>query len=232
MKKKYLIWLLLIPLAQLYLKNCTIHYEKLGESTIFESKNIHLKVVTRHEHLPLHYIGDAYSLICQSDNTINFPERKSEFIPKGWTAIPAPTLACSIENGIKCDHKTLAEEAKKSVSVFDNSTVVVITHNGLSISFDNCKTFAKWDLSNIPRDNHINRTAEFEKCQERQNDVTNGDACWDLNFIEENKPKYSDIQVIAPGNITFSFESEALKKQKKLKFTSTDFGKTWTCSCD
>ena len=74
----------ILILSVLFYRYGRSHYEKLGETTFLKNEMIELKVITRHEYLPLHYSGDTYSIACKSNQTVNFKEQKSFFIEQGW----------------------------------------------------------------------------------------------------------------------------------------------------
>src|SRR5437867_895653 len=67
----------------------TIHREKIGEISFYKDANMELKVVLIHENIPFSYVGNSYSVACQSQNTKSSDlndeaEWKSHLIEKGW----------------------------------------------------------------------------------------------------------------------------------------------------
>src|SRR3989344_4466612 len=74
----------------------TVHYDKLGELSFYKDANMELKVVLVHENLPFHYVGNSYSIACQSQNTEAPSNDEYEWkfyrIEKGWNMTPQAYL--------------------------------------------------------------------------------------------------------------------------------------------
>ena len=125
---------------------CTPHYTKLGETAFYKSENLELKVVTRHEYLPLHYIGDTYTVACKSKNTEVFGPWPNYFIDKGWNVILAPSFKSQSADEVKYDHKILAQEAKKYYEITEPLTIQINNQFRKALSTDGCSTFQYWDV--------------------------------------------------------------------------------------
>lgn len=209
-------------------------YEKLGETSFFKNRIVELKVITRYEYLPLHYSGDAYSIACKTTQTSNFKEIKSSFIEQGWNAVPSIALKCEVEDGIKCDHKKLSEEAKKYFHLFDSSTIVSVTEYGVYVSFNGCQTFSQWSVADFYNKIKIKESNESIRCQENisrevKQGIQNSNYinCFYLNFIENNRIVFSKINASDKGTISFWMTSKAFKDDLAIIIESSDFGKTW-----
>ncbi len=208
-------------------------YEKLGETTFLKNEMIELKLITRHEYLPLHYSGDAYSVACRSNQTTNFKEQKSLFIEEGWNTVPSLAMSCLVGDSIKCDHQKLSEEAKKNFYLFGNSTIVSITEFGVNVSFTGCQVFTSWNIALLINELKIYESPEFKQCQEyktkeiKQGIQDTGNMnCFYLNFIK-NKIIFSNVHASDKGVISFSMTSKAFKNGLVFHVESIDFGKTW-----
>lgn len=209
-------------------------YEKLGETTFLQNKKIALKLITRREYLPLHYSGDAYSIVCKSNQTTNFKEQKTFFIEQGWNTIPSLALSCLVGDSIKCDHQKLSEEAKRYFYLFGNSTVISITEYGVHVSFNGCQTFASWNIALLINKLEINESPEFRQCQDYNAKVINqgihdtgNTNCFYLNFIKKNKILFSNVYASDEGVVSFLMTSKIFKNGLVFHIESIDFGKTW-----
>ena len=151
----------------------TVHYDKLGELSFYKDVNMELKVVLIHENLPFHYVGNSYSVACQSQTT-QAPsndeyEWKFDRIEKGWNAAPQAYLGNGLGNNSNLLLKNLADEAKKLYLVRDKNTLVILANPNVYVSFDGCRTFNNWILKDsISPDLLVESTPEFEKCVEQQ----------------------------------------------------------------
>ncbi|QDK42682.1 hypothetical protein DOM21_14735 [Bacteriovorax stolpii] len=188
---------LIIIIAIIFYRYGRSRYEKLGETTFLKNKTVEIKIITRHEYLPLHYSGDAYSIACKSDQTSNFKEQKSIFVEEGWSTIPSLAFKCDVADSIKCDHQKLSEKAKKYINAFENSTVTSVTEDGVYVSFNGCQSFVHWNTSLIN------------------------------NESPNLKIFISNIQASDKGTISFSITPKTLKNDSVLYVESLDFGKTW-----
>ncbi len=241
MKKRYI--LLLMPVILLALgyygyRSFTVHYDKLGEMSFYKDVDMELKVVLIHENLPFHYVGNSYSVACQSPNTkgpdINDEgEWKFDRIEPGWNKIPQAYLGDARENNKNSLLKSLAEEAKKLYLVTDSTTLVILASPDAYISFDGCRTFASWDLKdNVSNNLVIESTPEYEQCvSQHKKDETQGltsyGDCSDVKLSGENLPVFENIVATNNGYASFKVTSSAFKNNHSLLVETTDFGKTW-----
>ncbi len=158
-------------------------------------------MVTRHEYLPLHYIGDAYSVACKSINTSQFSAWKYDQVGGGWNIIPAPALKCLVADKIECDHLKLAEQAKPFFILADSMTVLVLGQDKLSASFNGCKSFVFWDYKNLPKD---------------------------LEILNDSKFTFENVKASDTGYLSFSVRSSSFINKEAIKIETNDFGKSWT----
>lgn len=234
MKKLGMIVLLLLTImAFLFWRYGISHYTKLGETTFLKTNDIEIKMVTRHEYLPLHYIGDAYSVACKSNSTSQFNAWKYDQVEGGWNIIPSPALKCLVADKIECDHQKLANEAKPFFILIDKITVLVLGQDKLSASFNGCKSFVFWDYKNLPKDLDIQNSADFDRCeaqkiQDKNRGLTYPEVdCRPLNFLNESKFTFEDIKANDSGALSFSVRSSAFKNMEVIKIETNDFGRSW-----
>lgn len=241
MKRRRIIVLILmiILLAIGYgYRKMTVHRSMIGEETFYKDENIELKVVLIHENLPLHYVGNSYSVACQSQNTKgSLPndeaEWKFDLIAKDWNRVPDALLG----NGMGSDNnavlRSLVAEAKKTYLVFDKMTFAFIAGSRIVVTFDGCGTFRSWALAkDLPADLLPASTPEFEKCVELQKGfglsatAAHGN-CALSKFSGENKPIFQDIVASSKGYAAFQVNSQVFGDQGPLTVETSDFGKTW-----
>lgn len=225
--------ILLIVIGYYGYRVFTVHHEKLGEISFYKDTNIELKVVLVHENLPFHYVGNTYSIACQSQNTKTFPERKWDKIEQGWNRVPDAYLG----NGLGTDEnallQSLATEAKKMYLVKDSETLVVLASPNVYISFDGCRTFTNWNLKdNLSASLIIESTPEFEKCEEQQKKdqemgLTSYGDCSYFKLSGKNQLVFQDVVADNQGHATFKVTSFAFKDNKTVNVETKDFGKTW-----
>ena len=215
----------------------TVHYDKLGEISFYKDVNMELKVVLIHENLPLHYVGNSYSVACQSQNT-KAPsndeyELKFYRIDSGWNRVPDAYLGNGLGNDSNSLLKNLADEAKKSYLVKDKNTLVVLTNPNVHISFDGCRTFKDWVLKdNLSKDLIIESTPEFEKCVEQQKKdkeqgFTSYGDCSDLKLTGNGLPVFQNVVANDNGHASFKVSSSVFKNNQIVDVQTNDFGKTW-----
>lgn len=215
----------------------TVHYDKLGELSFYKDANMELKVVLIHANLPFHYVGNSYSVACQSQNTKISSNDDYEWkfyrIEKGWNMIPQAHLGNGLGNDKNLLLKSLAEEAKKLYLVRDKNTLVVLANSNVHVSFDGCRTFNSLVLKDtIPQDLLVEATPEFEKCTEQQKKdkemrLTSYGDCSDLKLTGNGQPVFQDVVANDNGHASFKVTSSAFKDNKTLSIGTKDFGKTW-----
>jgi len=52
--------------------------------------------------------------------------------------------------------------------------------------------------------------------------------CRHYDFLDDRAPIYEDVEVDTNGTISFLTSSKSYKDVKRLRVTSTDYGKTWS----
>jgi hypothetical protein len=240
MKKHWLIILSVIILVFLWTMYELLSPEssKLAEATFYKDNNIELKVILVHENLPLHYVGNSYSVACQSKNTASPAtndeyELKTHYIEAGWNLVPGAYLGQALGDDSNLVLKGLVEEAKKLHLVKDEMTVVALGDTGIKMSFDGCRTFSSWEIKNsIPSDLIIETTPEFEACVAGQkkdaemNFPSYGD-CADMKFTGTNVPEFEVLTASDDGHLSFKVTSGAFIDGQAFLFETKDFGKTW-----
>lgn len=211
---------------------------KLAEATFYKDNNIELKVILIHENIPLHYVGNSYSVACQSKNTISPApndayELKTFHMNDNWNLVPGAYLGNGKGDNQDQVLQDLVSEAKRLHLVKDEMTVVALGHTGISTSFDGCRSFISWNLKeNIPKDLVIKTTPEYESClvEQKKDAEMNYPSyrdCADLKFVGTNAPIFENITGSDDGSLSFSVSSGAFADGQTLDFETKDFGKNW-----
>jgi hypothetical protein len=203
-------------------KKLTVYRELLGEVTFYKDKDLELKVVKIFENLPLHYVGNHWSVACKSVKTATKPEWKFDLIEAGWNRAPYSTYL--IDSGRNDDSIEAVAAAAKKAYYREKDVFIILSGTGIHFSFDLCYSFVGWDaLQNFPKEIEVSPTPEYEKCL-KQTGLKNPQTCDYFNFAQANQPTFDEI-VAENGKISFRMTAKALKAP--LKITSQDFGKTW-----
>jgi hypothetical protein len=236
MKKRIIFFLaltiVLIAVGYGY-RTFTVRREKLGEISFYKDADLELKIVLIHVNLPFHYVGNSYSVACQSRNTkaseINDnAELEYDLIENGWNRTPSAYLGNGIGNNKNLLLHSLADEARKLYLVKDKMTLVILASPYVSISFDGCHAFRSWSLKdNIPANLIVESTPEFEKCLEANKQYQITRDCSDVKFSGKGQPVFQDIVANDNGNAVFKVTSSAFKDSKTVSVETKDFGKTW-----
>lgn len=219
-------------------RKITIHRSIIGEDTFYKDEYIELKVVLMHENLPLHYVGNSYSVACHSQNTKgSLPndeaEWKFDLIEKDWNRVPDAHLGNAVGSDKDAVLKSLVAEAKKTYIVFDKMTFAFTAGTRLVVSFDGCATFRSWDLAkDLPAELLPSTTPEFEKCVELEKGFGLSAAaiqgnCSPSKFSGENKPVFHGIVASSKGYVAFEVNSQVFGERDSLSVETSDFGKTW-----
>lgn len=219
-------------------RKMTVHRSMIGEDSFYKDENIELKVVLIHENLPLHYVGNSYSIACQSQNTKgSLPndeaEWKFDLIEKDWNRVPDAHLGNGMGSDKNAVLRSLVAEAKKTYLVFDKMTFAFIAGTRLVVTFDGCGTFRSWALAkDLPAELLPSTTPEFEKCMELQKGfglsaATIQGNCVPSKFSGENKPVFQDIVASSKGYAAFQVNSQVFGDRGPLTVETSDFGKTW-----
>ena len=219
--------------------------DKLGELSFYKDANMELKVVLVHENLPFHYVGNSYSIACQTKDTIapsnDDYEWKSFRIEKGWNMMPQAYLGSALDdnkassNNVDTILKDLSDKAKKVYMVKDKNTVVILANPNVYVSFNGCRTFNNWVMkNNLPKDLMlVESTSESEKCvaqkkKDKELNLTSyyGD-CSDQKFTGEGQPVFQSVVARDDGYASFKVTSSAFKNNQIVDVQTSDFGKTW-----
>ena len=227
-----------------YRKFFTVQIDKLGELSFYKDANMELKVVLVHENLPFHYVGNSYSIACQTKDTIapsnDDYEWRSFRIEKGWNMTPQPYLGNGLDNnnsfGNNVDTilKDLSDKAKKVHMVKDKNTVVILANPNVYVSFNGCRTFNNWVMkNNLPKDLIVvESTSESEKCvaqqkKDKELGLTSYGDCSYLKFTGEGLPVFQSVVARDNGYASFKVTSSAFKNNQIVDVQTNDFGKTW-----
>ncbi len=237
MKKRYIFLLISVGVLGAawygYTKYLTSYSTKLGEVSFYKDANMELKVILIHEYLPLHYVGNTYSVACTSASTQSSPESKWYRIEAGWKKTPDAFLGNGMGDNKAIILAGLTENAKKMYQVKDTKTLVIIRNPSLSVSFDGCRSFVDFSLaSQIPAEITKESTPDFEACllQHKNNTAMNlpntGD-CSETKFSGENALTFRNIIASNAGKVSFEVMSLVFKGNQVVRFETNDSGKTW-----
>ena len=227
-----------------YRKFFTVQIDKLGELSFYKDANIELKVVLVHGNYPFHYVGNSYSIACQTKDTIapsnDDYEWRSFRIEKGWNMTPQAYLGNGLDNnnsfGNNVDTilKDLSDKAKKVYMVKDKNTVVILANPNVYVSFNGCRTFNNWVMkNNLPKDLIVvESTSESEKCvaqqkKDKELGLTSYGDCSYLKFTGEGLPVFQSVVARDNGYASFKVTSSAFKNNQIVDVQTNDFGKTW-----
>lgn len=243
-KKIIVVVAVLLIIGYYVYSTLTPSFDKLGELSFYKDANMELKVVLVHENLPFHYVGNSYSIACQTKDTIapsnDDYEWRSFRIEKGWNMTPQAYLGNGLDNnnsfGNNVDTilKDLSDKAKKVYMVKDKNTVVILANPNVYVSFNGCRTFNNWVMkNNLPKDLIVvESTSESEKCvaqqkKDKELGLTSYGDCSYLKFTGEGLPVFQSVVARDNGYASFKVTSSAFKNNQIVDVQTNDFGKTW-----
>ncbi len=232
MNWKYLGLGCLAVFAAMYWQYCQVHRHKLAEMVFLKNENFELKLVTRYESIPLHYVGEVYSVACRTNNTSIFQAWPFDFVEAGWNLIPAITMPRESGSRIHYDLERMTALAKKAYLPLGPEILAVKSETRFSISFDGCRQFTYWDFKHLPADLAVQNSKETEACLAQQkSDKEKGlqvyGDCKVQNFLGERAFEFTDIQSSNAGQVSFLVHSAAFPNGTVLKVSTKDSGATW-----
>lgn len=238
MQRTYIFLIVLLILVGYGYYTIIPHRSLLGEASFFKDEHIELKVVLIHENLFLHYVGNSYSVACQSQNTREYSvnddyESKFYHIGTGWALVPGGYLGNGLGANKDVVLENLAAEAKKVYLVKDKMTFVFVNGSRINVTFDGCGNFREWTLEkNLPVGLSVESTPEFEACIKQQKEFGVPESsiygtCSRSIFEGDNKPVFQDIVADSRGKMSFKVTTRVFKNNEFLNVVTGDFGKTW-----
>lgn len=191
---------------------CSPSTRKLDEATMYEGPVFRLKLVRYYQNLPFSYTGEVFRVLCASARTARSPA--GEMQDAGWV---------TLGNGGAIGSKSATEVAQRERGryvVVDDETLVW-TGTVLSVSFDACGSFRRWDPTSLPRE-LIVPVEKPDYCAPK------GQAdCRYYDFQGEREPHYEDIRADRSGSVSFIVRSEAFRDRRAIRVRSSDSGRTW-----
>ena len=184
---------------------------KLDEFVFYKGPNFSLKVVRYYRNLFLSYNGEVFSVQCGSKHTRKYKKKITQ--DEGWRQIGSggaigSKSAQDVFNNIGNEY-----------TIIDDKTILV-TISGVKVSFDACRSFQAWYPTQLP--------SELVNPVEKPSHCDGTADCRHYDFLGDRAPIYEDIEVDTNGTISFFTSSKSYKDVKRLRVTSTDFGKTWS----
>ena len=194
------------------LVGCGNPNQRLDEYVFYDGPGLKLKVVRSYRNIPFNYLGEHAVVMCQSDNTAEFPAHDQQ--DAGWRM-----LGAGGGQGSKS-----AEEAalgvKDDYQVLDEHTLIATT-NVFNISFDACGHFINWDPSRLPQ-SMIDPVDKPDSC------APNGPAdCRYYDFEGDRAPHYEQIRVAGKGQVSFTARSKTFKGVELLSVQTGNNGAVW-----
>ncbi|MGB5474642.1 MAG: hypothetical protein WBQ78_14355 [Gammaproteobacteria bacterium] len=186
--------------------------QRLDEYEFYQGPQIRLKVVRYYRNIPFNYLGEYAVVMCQSENTADFSANDRQ--DAGWRMLGA----------VAGQDNTSAREAasivKDDYEVLDNHTLVAKT-SAFNISFDACGHFISWDPGRLPA-SMIDAVEKPDSC------APNGPVdCRDLDFEGDRAPRYEQVSVTGPGQVSFTARSKTFKGVERLHVQTRNNGAVW-----
>jgi hypothetical protein len=186
--------------------------QRLDEYVFYDGPVFKLKVVRSYRNIPFNYLGEHAVVMCQSDNTAEFPAHDQQ--DAGWRM-----LGAGGGEGSKS-----AEEAalgvKNDYQVLDDHTLIATT-NVFNISFDACGHFINWDPSRLPQ-SMIDPVDKPDSC------APNGPAdCRYYDFEGDRAPHYEQIRIAGKGQVSFTARSRTFRNVELLSVHTRNNGAVW-----
>ncbi len=202
----------LISVLYLLLAGCGQPNERLDEHLFYDGPQLQLKVVRYYRNIPFSQLGETAVVMCRSENTRDFPAADPQ--DKGWRILG--------EAGSNANHSVaeIAERMKSDYQVFDQRTLAA-SLQVLNISFDACGHFIGWDPARLPK-------AMIDAVKRPDSCAPQGIAdCRYLDFEGDRTPRYSDLQVHAAKEVSFTASSAAFNGVQTLQVHTSDSGGLW-----
>jgi len=202
------------------ISGCGNSQEKTGETVLFRSDKLNIKLVQIYTDMPLHYYGLSHEIWCQSPQT---SELRYHEMDQGWdrfstSTISEPGQSPSRETKQKALSKAATAGAQR-LHVINNEIVAYADGEFFTVTFDGCKFHSVWSARDIPLDMVIpvesSPYCQNEKCPS-----------W-ANFRDDRSITYSDIKIdVSSKGISFLAHSKGLRGGK-VAVTSRDAGLHW-----
>ena len=186
--------------------------QRLDEYEFYQGPQFRLKVVRYYRNIPFNYLGEYAVVMCQSENTADFSANDRQ--DAGWRMLGA----------VAGQDNTSAREAASSVKddyeVLDNHTLVATT-SAFNISFDACGHFISWDPGRLP-ESMIDPVEKPDSC------APNGPVdCRHLDFEGDRAPRYEQVSITGPGQVSFTVRSKTFKGVERLRVQTGNNGAVW-----
>ena len=130
------------------ISGCGNSHERTGESTLFHSGKLNVKLVQIYTAMPWHYYGLSHEVWCQSPQTA---ELDSPEIERGWSLLGRSSIS---EPGQSPSDETkrgalskAATEGAQHLHVLSENAVVFAEGDVFAVSFDGCQHVSFWNAS-------------------------------------------------------------------------------------
>jgi hypothetical protein len=202
------------------ISGCGNSQEKTGESVLFRSDRLNIKLVQMYTDMPWHYYGLSHEIWCQSPQT---SELNYHGIDRGWNRFSSSSIS---EPGPSPSRETRQQALSKAATaaiqhlhVINDEIVAYADGEFFAVTFDGCTSFSSWSARNIPLDVVIPL--------ENSPYCPSGKCPPEANFWGDRNVTYSDIQIdITSKNISFHAHSKGIIGGKVV-VTSKDAGMHW-----
>jgi len=186
--------------------------QRLDEYVFYDGPQFRLKVVRYYRNIPFNYLGEHAVVMCQSDNTGDFPA--NDATDAGWRLLgEAPARGSR-------DAREVAPGTSGDYLVFDDHTLIVKS-NVFNISFDACGQFINWDPTRLPQ-------AMIDAVQKPDSCAPDGPLdCRYSDFEGDRKPLYEQISVAGKGQVSFRVRTPAFRGIESLRVQTRNNGSLW-----
>lgn len=191
---------------------CGPSTRRLDEAAMYQGPQLRLKLVRYYENLPFHYTGEVFRVMCASERTAGTPAQPMQ--DAGWV-----TLGNGGAIGSNSAAELAARERRNYVVI--DERILVWTGMVLSVSFDACGSFRRWEPTSLPAESVVPAEKPDYCAPQGKAD------CRHYDFLGERMPKYEDIRADAAGNVSFLVRSEAFRSGRAIRVRSSDYGRTW-----
>ncbi len=206
--------------AAALVSGCGASTTRLDEAVLIDGDGLKVKVVRYFERLPLSYWGEVAIVQCASEATRNHPEGKTN--DPGWVIVDR-----FVAIGTR-DAKEVLDKARKHVLLNREKTLVWNHGQVLSVTFDGCGRFRRWDARTLPEE--LTFPVQLPDYCKPKGMVDC--SLRDFRFTGDRMPEFSALEASPSGDVSFEIRSAALRSGKPTRLRSRDFGQTWKIEQD
>lgn len=197
-------------IAVLGIVACGPSVRKLDETVLYSGPFFELKVVRYYQSLFLSFNGKVAFVACRSARTLDRPGGPTT--DPGWVQVRSVP---AIESN---SAEALRSSAWNNITIV-RDTVLIAAEPILSISYDGCRTFRRWDPRGLP-DSLLTPPVLPSYCAP----VGTVDCSFMSDYVEV---AYSELEADPRGSIAFTVTGPRFVNGLKLRVESSDSGRTW-----